>query len=132
MLSNQFFFILIVLYGNLNLNKIHAQVNYKLRDWLFARQRYWGEPFPVIYLDDTDEIVPLLESELPLTLPELDDFTPTGTGEPPLAKAISWVCFSFTNFDAGVFDSVLQKLFHVVVVIGWLVSFTMMICTYIK
>ncbi|KAJ6853692.1 putative leucine--tRNA ligase, chloroplastic/mitochondrial [Iris pallida] len=66
-------------------------VNYKLRDWLFARQRYWGEPFPVIYLDDSGEIVPLLENELPLTLPELDDFTPTGTGEPPLAKAVSWV-----------------------------------------
>nr|CAD1842743.1 unnamed protein product [Ananas comosus var. bracteatus] len=72
-------------------NNGKKKVNYKLRDWLFARQRYWGEPFPVIYLDDTDEIVPLLESELPLTLPELDDFTPTGTGEPPLAKAISWV-----------------------------------------
>ncbi|XP_010272272.1 PREDICTED: leucine--tRNA ligase, chloroplastic/mitochondrial [Nelumbo nucifera] len=67
------------------------KVNYKLRDWLFARQRYWGEPFPVIFLDDTGEIVPLLESDLPLTLPELDDFTPTGTGEPPLAKAVSWV-----------------------------------------
>ncbi|KAL5990120.1 hypothetical protein ACLOJK_011017 [Asimina triloba] len=67
------------------------QVNYKLRDWLFARQRYWGEPFPVIFLDDTGEIVPISESELPVTLPELDDFTPTGTGEPPLAKASSWV-----------------------------------------
>ncbi|XP_077228914.1 tRNA synthetase class I (I, L, M and V) family protein [Tasmannia lanceolata] len=67
------------------------KVNYKLRDWLFARQRYWGEPFPVIILDDTGEIVPLPESELPVTLPELDDFTPTGTGEPPLAKAVSWV-----------------------------------------
>lgn len=67
------------------------QVNYKLRDWLFARQRYWGEPFPVIFLDDTGEIVPLPESELPVTLPELDDFTPTGTGEPPLSKAVAWV-----------------------------------------
>ncbi|KAL6848280.1 hypothetical protein ACP4OV_022408 [Aristida adscensionis] len=67
------------------------KVNYKLRDWLFARQRYWGEPFPVIYLDDTDEMVPLSENELPLTLPELDDFTPTGTGEPPLTKATNWV-----------------------------------------
>ncbi|XP_020251763.1 leucine--tRNA ligase, chloroplastic/mitochondrial isoform X4 [Asparagus officinalis] len=66
-------------------------VNYKLRDWLFARQRYWGEPFPVIYLDETGETVPLPESELPLSLPELDDFSPTGTGEPPLAKAVSWV-----------------------------------------
>ncbi|KAJ4980861.1 hypothetical protein NE237_031698 [Protea cynaroides] len=66
------------------------KVNYKLRDWLFARQRYWGEPFPVIFLND-GEIVPLPESDLPITLPELDDFTPTGTGEPPLAKAVSWV-----------------------------------------
>ncbi|PIA36748.1 hypothetical protein AQUCO_03200014v1 [Aquilegia coerulea] len=64
------------------------KVNYKLRDWLFARQRYWGEPFPVIILDDTGEIVSRPESEL---RPELDDFTPTGTGEPPLAKAVSWV-----------------------------------------
>lgn len=71
---------------------IFLQVNYKLRDWLFARQRYWGEPIPVIFLDDTGECVPVSEAELPLTLPELDDFTPTGTGEPPLTKALSWVC----------------------------------------
>lgn len=69
----------------------NRKVNYKLRDWLFARQRYWGEPIPVILLDDTGETVPIPEYELPLTLPELDDFTPTGTGEPPLAKALSWV-----------------------------------------
>ncbi|KAL8469086.1 hypothetical protein ACS0TY_032067 [Phlomoides rotata] len=67
------------------------KVNYKLRDWLFARQRYWGEPIPVIFRDDTGECIPISEAELPLTLPELDDFTPTGTGEPPLAKALSWV-----------------------------------------
>ncbi|XP_028755225.1 leucine--tRNA ligase, chloroplastic/mitochondrial [Neltuma alba] len=67
------------------------KVNYKLRDWLFARQRYWGEPIPVIFLDDTGETVPLNETELPLMLPELDDFTPTGTGDPPLAKAASWI-----------------------------------------
>ncbi|XP_021719736.1 leucine--tRNA ligase, chloroplastic/mitochondrial-like isoform X1 [Chenopodium quinoa] len=67
------------------------KVNYKLRDWLFARQRYWGEPIPVIFLDDNSESVSLPESELPLTLPELDDFTPTGTGDPPLSKAASWV-----------------------------------------
>jgi leucyl-tRNA synthetase len=76
-------------------------VNFKLRDWLFARQRYWGEPIPVIFLDETDETVPLLETELPLTLPELDDFTPTGTGEPPLSKALSWVfltLFFFLSF----------------------------------
>ncbi|XP_050214741.1 leucine--tRNA ligase, chloroplastic/mitochondrial [Mercurialis annua] len=67
------------------------KVNFKLRDWLFARQRYWGEPIPVVFLEDSDEAVPLLDTDLPLTLPELDDFTPTGTGEPPLAKAVSWV-----------------------------------------
>uniref|UniRef100_A0A2P2MC19 leucine--tRNA ligase n=1 Tax=Rhizophora mucronata TaxID=61149 RepID=A0A2P2MC19_RHIMU len=67
------------------------KVNYKLRDWLFARQRYWGEPIPVIFLEETGESIPLLESDLPLMLPELDDFTPTGTGEPPLSKADSWV-----------------------------------------
>ncbi|XP_057830393.2 leucine--tRNA ligase, chloroplastic/mitochondrial isoform X2 [Cryptomeria japonica] len=67
------------------------KVNYKLRDWLFARQRYWGEPFPVIFLQDTGEVVPIPESELPVTLPEIEDFTPTGTGEPPLAKSTYWV-----------------------------------------
>lgn len=71
------------------------KVNYKLRDWLFARQRYWGEPIPVVFLDDSSGSVPvpvpLPEAELPLVLPELDDFTPTGTGEPPLSKALSWV-----------------------------------------
>ncbi|KAL2473415.1 tRNA synthetase class I family protein [Forsythia ovata] len=67
------------------------KVNYKLRDWLFARQRYWGEPIPVIFVDDTGEGIPIPEAELPLALPELDEFTPTGTGEPPLSKALSWV-----------------------------------------
>lgn len=85
-----------VLYMSLKL--VFLQVNYKLRDWLFARQRYWGEPIPVIFLEDTGESVPLLESDLPLTLPELDDFTPTGTGEPPLSKAVSWVFFSLSLF----------------------------------
>lgn len=66
-------------------------MNYKLRDWLFARQRYWGEPIPVIFLDDSGETVPLDETELPLILPELDDFSPSGTGEPPLSKAVTWV-----------------------------------------
>lgn len=74
------------------------QVNYKLRDWLFARQRYWGEPIPVVFLDDNGETVPIPETELPLTLPELDDFTPTGTGDPPLTKAVSWVTLLFMLF----------------------------------
>ena len=67
-----------------------AKTQYKLRDWLFSRQRYWGEPFPVIKMEDgTEKLVD--ENDLPLTLPELDDYKPTGTGEPPLAKATSWV-----------------------------------------
>jgi leucyl-tRNA synthetase len=68
----------------------HAKTQYKLRDWLFSRQRYWGEPFPVIHWEDgTNTLVP--EEDLPLTLPELADYKPTGTGEPPLAKAAEWV-----------------------------------------
>jgi leucyl-tRNA synthetase len=68
------------------------RINYKLRDWLFSRQRYWGEPFPVIWRDGKHDALP--ESELPLIPPELEDFKPTGTGEPPLAKATSWVRYS--------------------------------------
>ncbi len=67
------------------------RVNYKLRDWLFSRQRYWGEPIPVLHDVATGEVVPLSEDELPLTLPELDDYTPSGDGKPPLAKATDWV-----------------------------------------
>ena len=67
-----------------------AKTQYKLRDWLFSRQRYWGEPFPVIHWEDgTQSLVD--ENDLPLTLPELADYKPTGTGEPPLAKAAEWV-----------------------------------------
>ncbi len=67
-----------------------AKTQYKLRDWLFSRQRYWGEPFPVIHWEDgTQSLVP--EEALPLTLPELADYKPTGTGEPPLAKATDWL-----------------------------------------
>jgi leucyl-tRNA synthetase len=65
-------------------------INYKLRDWLFSRQRYWGEPFPLVHLQD-GTTVPLAESELPLKLPELEDFKPTGTIDPPLSKAKDWV-----------------------------------------
>ena len=67
-----------------------AKTQYKLRDWLFSRQRYWGEPFPVIHWEDgTQSLVD--EGDLPLSLPELADYKPTGTGEPPLAKATEWV-----------------------------------------
>ncbi len=64
-------------------------INYKLRDWLFSRQRYWGEPFPILHVDG--RAVALPESDLPVGLPEVDDYKPTGTGEPPLAKAKDWV-----------------------------------------
>ncbi|MBR1587251.1 MAG: leucine--tRNA ligase [Kiritimatiellae bacterium] len=70
----------------------HAKTQYKLRDWLFSRQRYWGEPFPVIHMEDgATKLVPT--EDLPLTLPELADYKPTGTGEPPLAKATDWVSY---------------------------------------
>lgn len=65
-------------------------INYKLRDWLFSRQRYWGEPFPVIFWED-GTISVLSEDELPLTLPEVNDFKPSKTGESPLAKANEWL-----------------------------------------
>ncbi|MHB9139772.1 MAG: leucine--tRNA ligase [Victivallaceae bacterium] len=68
-------------------------VNYKLRDWLFSRQRYWGEPFPVIHMED-GSIRLVEESELPLSLPEMADFKPSGNGEPPLAKAEDWVSYT--------------------------------------
>jgi len=68
-------------------------VNHKLRDWLFSRQRYWGEPFPIL-LDENDRAHPVPEEELPVTLPDLDDFQPTGKPEPPLAKATEWVRYS--------------------------------------
>jgi leucyl-tRNA synthetase len=67
-------------------------VNYKLRDWLFSRQRYWGEPFPIIWQDGQHR--GLDKKELPVVPPPLDDFKPTGTGEPPLAKAKDWVRYS--------------------------------------
>lgn len=67
-----------------------AKVNYKLRDWLFSRQRYWGEPFPVIHWDD-GEISLLNDDELPLRLPELEKYQPGDTGESPLANATDWV-----------------------------------------
>ncbi|WP_442603661.1 leucine--tRNA ligase [Paenibacillus sp. KN14-4R] len=70
--------------------KGQGKVTYRLRDWLFSRQRYWGEPIPIIHLEDgTMKTVP--ESELPLMLPEMETITPSGTGESPLANATDWV-----------------------------------------
>ena len=63
-------------------------VNYKLRDWLFSRQRYWGEPFPIVWNEGGH--LGLSESDLPLTPPDLTDFKPTGDGDPPLARAVEW------------------------------------------
>ena len=65
-------------------------VRYRLRDWIFARQRYWGEPMPVV-IDEEGNAHPLPESALPLELPHLDDFAPTGTGKSPLARAKDWI-----------------------------------------
>jgi leucyl-tRNA synthetase len=73
-------------------------VNYKLHDWLFSRQRYWGEPFPIVWESEPDgrhrHHRALDESELPVVPPPLDDYQPTGTGEPPLAKAKEWIRYS--------------------------------------
>ena len=67
-----------------------ATTNYKLRDWVFSRQRYWGEPIPIIHCPDCGA-VPVPEDQLPLTLPEVEKYEPTGTGESPLAAIDSWV-----------------------------------------
>lgn len=68
----------------------NAKTTYKLRDWVFARQRYWGEPIPIVHCEKCG-VVPLPESELPLRLPEMEKFEPSGTGESPLATAEDWI-----------------------------------------
>ena len=69
--------------------KGRRHTNYKLRDWLFSRQRYWGEPFPIVFVDGEPEILP--DAALPLTLPELESFKPSGSIEGPLAAAADWL-----------------------------------------
>ena len=68
----------------------YVKTNYKLRDWVFSRQRYWGEPIPIVHCDKCG-YVPLPESELPLVLPNVDSYEPTDNGESPLAKMTDWV-----------------------------------------
>lgn len=71
-------------------NKARKDITYRLRDWVFSRQRYWGEPFPVL-IDEDGKIYPLPLEELPLTLPKMDNIRPSGTGESPLANNHDWL-----------------------------------------
>ena len=80
-----------------NNKKGERTVQYKLRDWLFSRQRYWGEPIPVIHKNDKVEV--LKEDDLPLELPDVEKYEPSGTGESPLANIKSWVEVKDKNGD---------------------------------
>ena len=75
------------------------KVNYKIREWIFARQRYWGEPIPIVFTEN-NEIHVLADDELPLVLPELEDYAPSKTGASPLDKATSWVNTTFEGKKA--------------------------------
>ena len=77
----------------------HKQVNYKLREWIFARQRYWGEPIPIVFTED-NEIHVLADEDLPLVLPELEDYKPSKDGASPLDKATNWVNTTFEGKKA--------------------------------
>jgi leucyl-tRNA synthetase len=85
----------------------HRHVNYKLRDWLFSRQRYWGEPFPIVY-DEEGHHYPVSDTALPVMLPELEDYEPVESDEPtpPLGKALDWV--NTTAGEAGVDPALLD------------------------
>ena len=74
--------------------KGRRKVNYKLRDWVFSRQRYWGEPFPIVWEDGRHRALP--ESELPVLQPDLDDFAPTGDPRGPLVRATEWIAYTPT------------------------------------
>ncbi len=79
-----------------------AKVQYKLRDWLFSRQRYWGEPFPIVHLED-GTVVALPEDQLPVTLPQIDEYRPTDDGRPPLARAgDEWLMVELPDGRKGV------------------------------
>lgn len=77
-------------------NKGYKHDTYRLRDWVFSRQRYWGEPFPVVF-DEDDNIYLLKDEELPLTLPKMKNIKPSGTGESPLANAHSWLNIKYNG-----------------------------------
>ncbi|MBQ5781350.1 MAG: leucine--tRNA ligase, partial [Spirochaetaceae bacterium] len=83
-------------------------VNYKLRDWIFARQRYWGEPMPLVHCDNCG-IVPLDESELPLRLPQVESYKPTGSGESPLAKIDSWLNCSCPKCGGNIIEKTTKR-----------------------
>ena len=74
------------------------QINYKMREWVFARQRYWGEPIPVVFVGD--EIIPISDEELPLVLPNVDDYGRSKDGKSPLEKATSWVNTTYNGVPA--------------------------------
>lgn len=78
------------------MNYGHGKVNYKLRDWLFSRQRYWGEPFPIIWNTEDGHHYAIPESELPLLQPDMEDFKPSGDPRGPLVKATDWIRYSDT------------------------------------
>ena len=75
------------------------KINYKIREWIFARQRYWGEPIPVLHLENGDQVA-LSDEELPLILPGLEDYKPSKSGESPLAKAEAWVNVKYNGMNA--------------------------------